>query len=123
MGSVYEHGLPDQPRAWSLEGRPIRLTEREEVLRQCPECQMIALAAEYRDSTCPFCGALIPGKADPRVERARMAAIRETHTAGKRREAYRALAATAREKGHKPGWAAMRFRSRYGRFPTEDERA
>jgi len=54
-GNANEHGLPDAPREWSLQGREKRAAgdkERTLPVRQCPTCYMVHRPAP----TCPACG-------------------------------------------------------------------
>ena len=55
-GNVFRHGLPDQDREWSLEGRPKRKGKRKDddsvPICQCPECYFVYAPAP----ACPSCG-------------------------------------------------------------------
>ena len=53
VGNFTRHGLPDDERTWSLEGRKKR--EKTQVtVRQCKVCFAVASASA---KTCPYCGA------------------------------------------------------------------
>jgi len=52
VGNVYRHGLPDEDRAWSLEGKVKKREPNEISIRQCPECYYAHLPAKQ----CPKCG-------------------------------------------------------------------
>lgn len=122
-GSVYLWGLPQDDRIYSLEGRAMRVKEGDgEAIRQCKVCQHIFRAVEYRDATCPGCGARAPGKPDPAVRRAQLAAVAATHTQETKRSVFRQLQQTARMKGFKPAWAAIQFKVRYGHWPRTADR-
>lgn len=54
-GSVHDHGTPDMPREYSLDGRAISKAPRD-AIRQCPTCGAVFLAA----AVCPTCGAELP---------------------------------------------------------------
>jgi hypothetical protein len=122
-GAVHEHGLPDDPREYSLTGRAISTGEDALALRQCQECGGVWRAELFKAATCPRCGFVAPGRPDPRIARARLDAVRATHGAEKRVGALRALYAQAHATGKKIGWAHFVFQARYHRFPTAAERA
>jgi len=52
VGNVYRHGLPDEDRAWSLDGKMKKREPNEISVRQCPECYFAHLPAPK----CPKCG-------------------------------------------------------------------
>jgi superfamily II DNA or RNA helicase len=110
-GAVHEHGLPEEDRAFSLEGRAI--SGGDAPVKTCPECERtIPLPAR----TCPNCGTAQAGamRGEP-IERHEL-------TRAQRREQERGdfveQLEAARQRGYKPGWAAHRFVERYGRFPA-----
>ena len=126
-GAVHDHGLPDDDRHYSLEGRPLRVgDETLPPLRACPTCGGCYRASLWTDATCPRCGAVAPGRPDPRVQRAALAAVTAERLARRSSEAHveslRTLAADARERGWKPGAALVRFRQRWHRWPSKAER-
>jgi DNA repair protein RadD len=116
-GNAARHGLPDDPREWSLEGRPASKKERDPddvLIRQCKSCGAISRAFM---STCRECGAAFLQKprtvaqvdgeleeVDPAVARA--ARVQEERAAGKTLEGVQAL---AQQRGYKPGWATHRW--------------
>lgn len=53
VDNVKRHGLPDQPRAWSLEGKMKKLTPGEMPIKTCPTCFMVVKAGVRE---CPSCG-------------------------------------------------------------------
>lgn len=55
VGSAHEHGPPDAPREYTLDGDGIAPMVRT-AFRQCPACFAMLVAAE----ACPHCGAEIP---------------------------------------------------------------
>lgn len=77
-GAVYLHGLPEDDRAWSLEGAQGRsTTERPAGLRRCGSCHAIFPPC----TRCPRCGAV--NVTDPRpmrVQRAELAAMGDLTT-------------------------------------------
>lgn len=122
VGSCLEFGLPSDPREYSLEGRPIRVADGLEPLRQCPKCGGVFRAGLYKEATCPRCGYRLPPRKDPQVRRAELQEVRAGHSVDVRRAAYLALVNEGVSKGYKPGRAAIVFKARYGRFPRAEER-
>ena len=109
------HGLPDDPRAWSLLGREERRgkkkAEDEVACRQCQSCYAVSPAAA---SKCRECGKPFPVKARQIEEVA--GSLSEVEVARARREAARTQAAaqtledlirlgTARGMANPTGWA------------------
>lgn len=58
-GNVFIHGMPDQPREWSLDGVAKKAGRSEVVIRHCPEC--FAVFAGHL-SACPYCGYAVERK-------------------------------------------------------------
>jgi superfamily II DNA or RNA helicase len=52
-GAVYLHGLPDEDRVWSLDGKAVRRAETIMALARCTECLAVFRPAR----SCPRCGA------------------------------------------------------------------
>ncbi|MHB1651412.1 MAG: DEAD/DEAH box helicase [Desulfitobacteriaceae bacterium] len=52
VGNVYRHGLPDEEREWSLEGKMKKREPSEIKIRQCPKCYYTHKTAPK----CPHCG-------------------------------------------------------------------
>jgi superfamily II DNA or RNA helicase len=113
-GNVLRHGLPDEPRAWSLDGAKARrsnATRALPALKRCPSCFVVHKPAPY----CPACGHVYESEArqvrqvsgeleklDPR----RIAALRSTPLRALLRSARTDddLRAIAEARGYKPGW-------------------
>lgn len=123
-GSVYLWGLPDEDRSYSLEGKAMRIGPGDdgEAIRQCRVCQRIFRASEYKDATCPACGAMTKGKPDPRVKREAIGRVLATFTKEKKREKFAELCSLAHKKGYKPNWAVLRFKMMFGHYPGKDMR-
>lgn len=99
-GAVLEHGLPDLPRTYSLEGRAISRPDRL-AIRQCPTCGGVFEAACVRGGVCPTCG----GQLAAERRRAARGGRGEVHeiTAERMRTVLLAnLQAAARERGLPP---------------------
>lgn len=128
VGAVLMHGMPDDDREWTLEGRPKK--QAIPAVRQCPECY----ACHAPAPRCPQCQhvyvAAKPRRVAPdRVDgelgevtaeqvKARRAAELKAQIAAAWRqptdaEARAALQVIARERGYKPGfvWQQMQLRA------------
>lgn len=112
-GATYEHGLPDAERVFSLDGLAIRQA-RLVSLRQCPQCGAVFETAR----TCERCGYQFPVDARPIHEtRAELRRIDTVTPENRKREFLAAQLARAKAEKKKPGWAAYRFRWRFGHWP------
>lgn len=54
-GNAFQHGMPDDRRMWSLEGRKKRISASADAtpIRQCPTCYMVSYSTVR---VCPGCG-------------------------------------------------------------------
>ena len=123
VGNALRHGLPDQQREWTLEGRPKR--SGPVAVKQCTACYAVHAPAP----SCPNCGYSYAAAAPHRREIAQregdLAEVKEVaRPAVKRDELARrlsqahgleALRALARELGYKPAWAFMIHQQRQRR--------
>lgn len=108
VGNAYEHGLPDDDRAWTLKGRGKDKTESY-TLHTCPYCFNVWHAG----ITCPRCGNVLPKRLQPRKDPKQVKAELEELTREKVKDyeqytecqSYRELRAFCKRKGYKPGWA------------------
>jgi len=118
-GNALRHGLPDDPREWTLAGAE-RKGKRDDVpaLRTCQQC----LAIHRPAPKCPRCGHVyeVQSRKVDHVEGELRKLVRDANAAevasvdlmerARRREALRqaqsreALAAIAKERGYKIGW-------------------
>jgi superfamily II DNA or RNA helicase len=120
------HGMLHFPTAHSLEEaekRPNAKERKEKKVQQCPKCTVIRPKGS---NICPACGFewaqkekqyihtseelvrlseedIVPADVIPRDERQR---------------AFNRLAAQCAERGYKPNWAKMKYKSLYGKWPT-----
>lgn len=115
-GNIMRHGAPDDPVAWSLEGRPPR-DKKEKQPPRCKECQaFMRIGAEY----CTECGAVRQKGASGRelVEKeGDLVEFQRGQQQQKRKQVGRArteaeLWQIARERGYKPGWVYQMLRAR-----------
>lgn len=124
-GVSHKHKLPETDRDWSLEGKPITVSEKEKDVKplECKECGAVFGTWGVKpDGTrvCPHCGhesPFVPPDVQPR----------ELHVAGggadhaARKDVLLALADRAVERGYKPGWIAYEYKERFGNMPTFKE--
>ncbi len=125
-GNILRHGLPDEPRQWSLEGAARRPRADKPLLPailRCPAC----FALHTRRAVCPQCGhvhATAGGRevehADGELvhidaaarERLRQAPLRELLAGARTPDQLREI---AKARGYKPGWAWHVLRERRSR--------
>jgi Uncharacterised protein family UPF0547 len=111
-GNVYQHGLPDQNRVWSLTaGRRKAAGSRVAPVKTCPGCHAI-LAAAMRE--CPECGfefvvgeiASIAGElVEVRRDPAALAAMPYRQAIAWAGRDRAKVLRVAKARGYKPGWA------------------
>lgn len=53
VGNVFEHGLPDDPREWSLDKEKKPKAKNSVLIRECPSCYSVIPATS---AVCPMCG-------------------------------------------------------------------
>lgn len=112
-GNVMTHGLPTDPREWSLDGAKKRAKQQDDIeaVRQCEQC----FACYAPQPVCPQCGHVHPEK--PRklnVVDGDLAEITEVKRQA-RQEVWRArtvedLQKIAAERGYKLGWVYQQLR-------------
>lgn len=133
-GNIQRHGLPQDFRAWSLDGQAARVCEEEKrfapPVRVCLHC---FAAIPGNVTACPYCGTERPkpkpkpsgivgeGKLrEIRIEEA-LIRIREKEEKARRKNqvgqarTLKQLKALAKERGYSPGWAYHIFNNRRGR--------
>lgn len=115
-GNAFTHGLPTDPREWSLDGtkKRTKADNDNEPVRQCERCYAV-----FKPQTvCPMCGHVHEMK--PRViklTKGELQELKAVEVRAKRMEVGRAetlesLEKIARERGYKPGWARFIWKSR-----------
>lgn len=119
VGNVLRHGLPDEARDWSLQGRKkgARKDAHAVAIRQCPSCYYVHHAAMRH---CPTCGHVYyaqavkpPEQVDgdlKKINKAQMIQARKSEQSSARTLAE--LEAIAQARGYKPGWAAHVMKAR-----------
>ena len=131
-GIVPMHGLPGQDVEWVLSTTQDAVEKRGPKAVPCPDCAAIL----RQDGKCGQCGyaptraervstpfgmeyeadGVEEGVALVRFTDAREAKLKAIASDPRRAEFHR-LAQVAKRKGFKPGWAAYKFKDRYGEWP------
>jgi superfamily II DNA or RNA helicase len=120
VGNCHRHGLPDEPREWTLEGRVKRQGTTPFPIRQCEQCYTVHRPAPV----CPACGFAYPVQAREleavdgelkKVDPAWLRAVRER--AAKQAEQGQArtleeLRRLAAARGYRQGWAERVYAAR-----------
>lgn len=115
VGATHDHGRPDDDRSYSLSGRGIRSTESGP--RFCMVCG--ALLEEDHVGACPDCGREVERR-EPKIVDSpllKFTAIRRDDEDARAVRLRKWLEA-ARAKQFKEGWAAWKYKSVYGDWPT-----
>jgi DNA repair protein RadD len=130
-GATFMHGFAEDPIAWTLseDHRAENKThaargmgEAPGSLTNCPECSAVMM----RGKPCGACGWRPQRKAESfavtdgqlaQVQRDRSVRPNEW-TAQEQVRFHRQLLWIAKEKSYKPGWAAMKYKERFGTFPA-----
>lgn len=118
-GAAHEHGLPQDGREWSLDGRVRRAATAS--VRTCPACYA---ALPGGTPVCEACGYVFPVEArEPgalqHVEGELVEATSRTvATMDERVEAYEAMLRGAAARGRKVGYARHRYRELFGIWPA-----
>lgn len=121
-GSRWEHGAPDEERAYSLEGEPIQRVKKKE--RKCAECGCVVRQSDLRAEKCRACGAALGQSIEIVVEAEPLQLVpsRPQAKAGSPLAFLTRAIQEASERGHQEGAAAHRFNERFGRWPTWQEK-
>lgn len=122
VGNTLRHGLPTDPREWSLEGQTKRKRAASDALpvKVCDQCFS---AIPSVSTTCPTCGFVFPQAARRELVQVEGNLVELTGAELRRverREVAKArtreeLTLIARERGYKPGWVDYMLRARNGR--------
>jgi DNA repair protein RadD len=119
-GNTHRHGLPDDPRDWSLDGKEFRQASESDgpsvSVRTCGQC---FAAVRSPAPVCQYCRYVFPLKpreveeVDGTLEEVDQAIVRQQQ----RREVGRAkdldaLIALGKQRGYKPAWAHFVYKAR-----------
>lgn len=127
-GCVHQHGFADQERAWSLDGlhsfgdkKAVRPKEAKEVQPiECPECHSVF----SKSPVCPECGYQLKviGEYLETTE-GKLVEIATGFEVDKEMgtpQFYQELKSIAEERAYKPGWAAAKYKDKFGDWPPRD---
>jgi hypothetical protein len=114
-GVVHEHGHPDEPREYTLDGIRRPRSDRPWIT-QCQACGCVVEGAK-RGLRCPMCGGAWPVPKPVRVQRAALGASVIVPRAVKDARLAELLR-TARERGYRSGWVGVRFKEEFGHWPA-----
>jgi hypothetical protein len=126
-GAIFEHGFVEEPVVWTLSAdrraaNPMQASRAQGHAPQlvaCPECAAI----RFEGKPCPACGWMPKPKGAPvevldgqlgRVERNRTVAPQVLD----QRRFYGQLLYIAMERGYARGWAAHKFKEKFGTWPS-----
>jgi DNA repair protein RadD len=115
-GAVHMHGMPDDDREYSLDGKPIKVAAGLPPIRQCPECGAVDRPLE----ACARCGFEFPKPAPVAEKTGDLERIDNVTPEGSKRAFLRSQLRLAAQRGHKPGTAAHKFKWRFGYWPPRN---
>lgn len=130
-GAVFEHGFADELVLWTLkeDKKAENKIHRERrdykgtTLTACPECQAVRMTG----SPCPSCGWRPQPKAEPIAVRdgelakvSRGGQLAAEMTPAQRTAFHAQLLWIAADRDYKPGWAAYKFKERFGEWPPRN---
>jgi superfamily II DNA or RNA helicase len=113
-GNMDRHGAPFEDRVWSLKEKARRIAASFP-MKLCKAC--FAYVPVHK-LVCPFCGFEFPPaeRKSPEVQAGELEE-RSTEPMELKRKYFEAMAVMARGKGFKPGFAAAKYKERYGTWP------
>ena len=117
-GAVYQHGLLEADRVYSLSGKAIALAGDGEQPLALATCKACGACFEAGPRECPRCKATAPPLKMPKVKAANLGTIGRIATKDEKRAAFAGFIATAKERGYNPHWASHQYRSMFGRWPV-----
>lgn len=115
-GFSYVHGLVEEDRQYSLDGKQAISRAEKVELRQCSKCGSVFAPAPV----CPQCGNVVPAvRRRQSVKRSDATEITKDNITpiGEKFAAFQRLCAAAIANGWKPAAVGMRFKSMFGYWP------
>ena len=129
-GAVHQHGFATDDRFWTLHGKYAtdqkaerkakeKQAEKGEIQLTCPECKTVWVGSR----SCPSCGYYFAPKGKVVVTKdgqlVEIATSNKTNemTEQDKKRFYCELFYYTGMRGFKPGWAAMKYKERFGQFP------
>jgi superfamily II DNA or RNA helicase len=129
-GAVFQHGFIEDPMIWTLDKDTKAKAPAQEAgqlkpsnhLLECSQCRAIRTAGE----PCPHCGFMPkrPGEYFSVIEgdlahlERDYRAPAHQHSAEDRHRFHAMLAHIGRERGYRRGWAAHKYREKFGQWPA-----
>ena len=114
-GNYERHGSPVEDIEWSLTTGPTRRKERIAPTRICRACFAYMAASRV---ICPYCGAELPSKPKELPRETKQDLVERTpDTEHQKRVFFDSMAALARSRGFKPGFAGAKWKDKYGVWP------
>jgi hypothetical protein len=113
-GCALRHGLPQDDREFTLDGRKRKEKEDGSTVRRCPECEAIV---RRETEICPYCShRFTSDKELPHVEgeleQIKLPSVKV------RKAFYRERLEDAAVRGYKLGWARHRYHAQYAKWPS-----
>ena len=118
-GNVLELGLPTEDRVFTLDGIQRAEKAKRPWLSACGTCGQVVLGVK-RGEFCSVCGSAWPAKEPLKVKPAELAAVKSGATKATKEEkarVYHHLRRVGAALGYKAGWAARKYRARFGVWP------
>lgn len=117
-GVTHEHGMPDEDRAFTLDGITRKPREERPWLSQCLACGLVVDGAR-RGPRCQRCGGAWPPPPRMRVERAEVRRITAATAVPRavKDARLREFVSIAQARGYSPKWAGVRFKEEFGHWP------
>lgn len=133
-GNSHEHGLPDWPRDWTLDGVAARRPGCDDPAPPITTCKHAATVdgvlkmpcyATFKTGPreCPYCGLPLVkvGREIEQVDGALSEVGRQPRVETEKQKAHRLefqeWERIGLERGYKPGWATMQYKQKYGDWP------
>ena len=124
-GNVERLGWPDDPLPSELnngdktENQATKENEEKKEAelkpKRCPSCNHLVKAEIF---TCPKCDHIFSRKSKVEVESGELKELKRTPP-NEKRDFYAQLLYITHQKGYSPGWAAWRFKEKFGHWPAK----
>ena len=126
-GNWQRHGLPDDPREWTLKGRdPSRKRRAQDEtdlkIRQCSKCYRVLRVGERCPDARPDCplataNGRVPEHVEGELAEVDLDALRrERRREEGRAQTFEDLVRIGKERGYRDGWAHFRWQARQRRY-------
>lgn len=120
VGNYARHGMPDDDREWTLEGKPKRrgMKQEEEAAERFTTCTNCFAVIAGDVQTCPYCGKEIEKKQRKAIEQeqntelVKITGFTVNNKTPAECRSYQELLEYAKMMGYKPGWAYFQAKKR-----------